>query len=86
MKRVQSCNCPGDETALLLSRCTTSLLKAVDKEMGGVAAEQRQRLETLDAEWRRSIGGDQAEAGPRRHFIETSDIEMADASERIKEH
>ena len=53
-----------------------------DEEMDGVAAEQRKRLETIDAEM------DEVKRKLARvwHFIENSDIEMADASDRIKEH
>ena len=47
-----------------------------------MAAEQRKRLETIDAEL------DEVKRKLARvwHFIENSDIEMADASDRIKEH
>ena len=58
------------------------LVKLLDEEMDGVAAEQRERLETIEEE---------LEEVKRRlsriwQVIETTDIEMADASERIKEH
>ena len=58
------------------------LVKLLDEEMDGVAAEQRQRLESIEEE---------LEEVKRRlsriwQVIETTDIEMADASERIREH
>ena len=53
---------------ILTESSITNLVKVVDEEMDGVAAEQRKRLETVEAELeevkRRSRGG-QAEAGPR---------------------
>ena len=58
------------------------LVKLLDEEMDGVAREQREKLETIE---------DELEEVKRRlgriwHVIETTDIEMADASERIREH
>ena len=58
------------------------LVKLLDEEMDGVAAEQRERLETIEEE---------LEDVKKRlvriwNFIETSDTEMADASDRIREH
>ena len=58
------------------------LVKLLDEEMDGVAREQRQRLQTIDEE---------LEDVKRRlsriwQAIETTDIEMADASDRIREH
>ena len=58
------------------------LVKVVDEEMDGVASEQRDRLETIE---------DELEDVKKRlsriwNIIETTDIDMADASERIKEH
>ncbi len=58
------------------------LVKLVDEEMDGVAREQRQRLENIQ---------DELEEVKRRlgriwHVIETTDIEMSDASDRIREH
>ena len=58
------------------------LVKLLDEEMDGVAREQRQRLQTIDEE---------LEDVKKRLWriwqaIETTDIEMADASERIREH
>ena len=58
------------------------LVKMVDEEMDGVAREQRQNLETIEAE---------LEEVKRKldriwHFVESTDLDMADASERILEH
>ena len=59
-----------------------ALVEGVDEQMDGMASEQRKRLETIENE---------LEDVRRRlariwHFIETTDIDMADASDRIKEH
>ncbi len=58
------------------------LVKLVDEEMDGIAREQRQQLETIEAE---------LEEVRRRlariwQFAETTDVEMADAADRIREH
>ena len=58
------------------------LVRMLDEEMDGVAREQRQQLETIEAE---------LEDVRRRmsrvwQVVENTDLEMADASERIKEH
>ena len=50
--------------------------------MDGVAKEERERLETIEAE---------LEEVKRKldriwHFVESTDLDMADASERILEH
>ena len=58
------------------------LVKLLDEEMDGVASEQRERLESIEEvleEVKRRLGR-------IWQVIETTDIEMADASERIKEH
>ena len=57
-------------------------MKLVDEEMDGLAREQRQNLETIEAE---------LEEVKRKldriwHFVESTDLDMADASERILEH
>ena len=59
-----------------------ALVKIVDEQRDGVAREQRQRLRTIEAE---------LEEVKRRmdriwQLIETTDLDMADASERIREH
>ena len=67
---------------ILTERSITELVKVVDEEMDGIAQEQRKRLRIIEDELE--------EVKPRLgriwNAIETSDIEMADASDRIKEH
>ena len=58
------------------------LVKVVDEQMDGVAAEQRKRLETIESE----LEDVKRKLGRIWHVIETTDIDMADASDRIKEH
>ena len=58
------------------------LVKLLGEEMDGVAAEQRQRLETIEEE----LEDVKRRLGRIWQVIETTDIAMADASERIKEH
>ena len=60
----------------------TELVKAVDEEMDGMASEQRKRLRIIDDE----LEDVKSRMGRIWNAIETSDIEMADASDRIKEH
>ena len=60
----------------------TELVKAVDEEMDGMASEQRKRLRIIDDE----LEDVKSRLGRIWNAIETSDIEMADASDRIKEH
>ena len=67
---------------ILTEGSVTELVKAVDEEMDGIASEQRKRLKTIE---------DDLEDVKRRlgriwNAIETSDIDFADASDRIKEH
>ena len=50
--------------------------------MDGVVSEQRERLETIEEE----LEEVKRRLGRIWQVIETTDIEMADASERIKEH
>ena len=57
-------------------------MKLLDEEMDGVAREQRERLETIDEE----LEDVKRRLGRIWQVIETTDIEMADASERIREH
>ena len=60
-----------------------ALVKVVDEQMDGVAAEQRKKLETIEDE----LEDVKRKLGRLWHFIETADnIEMADASDRIREH
>ena len=60
-----------------------ALVKVVDEQMDGVAAEQRERLETIEEE----LEDVKRKLGRFWHFIENADdIDMADASARIREH
>ena len=58
------------------------LVKLLDEEMDGVAREQRERLETIEEE----LEDVKKRLGRIWQVIETTDIAMADASERIREH
>ena len=58
------------------------LVKIVDEEMDGVASEQRKRLQTIGTE----LEEVKRKLGRIWHFVENTDIDMADASERIREH
>ena len=58
------------------------LVKLLDEEMDGVAREQRERLESIEEE----LEDVKRKLGRIWHVIETTDIEMADASDRIREH
>ena len=57
-------------------------MKIVDAEMDGVAREQRQRLKVIDEE----LEEVKRRLGRIWQVIETTDIEMSDATERIREH
>ncbi len=60
-----------------------ALVKVVDERMDGVASEQRQRLETIEDE----LEDVKRKLGRIWHYIESTDsVEMADASDRIREH
>ena len=59
-----------------------TLVNVVDEQMDGVAREQRKRLETIEDE----LEDVKRKLGHIWHFVETTDIDMADASDRIKEH
>ena len=59
-----------------------ALVKVVDEQMDGVAQEQRKRLRTIDDE----LEDVKRKLGRIWHAIETSNIDIADASDRIKEH
>jgi site-specific DNA recombinase len=58
------------------------LVKGVAEEMDGVTREQRKRLETIDTE----LEDVKRRLGRIWNAIETSDIDIADASDRVKEH
>ena len=67
---------------ILTERSITELVKAVDEEMDGVAGEQRKRLKTIEDE----LEDVKRRLGVIWNAIETSNIELADASDRIREH
>ena len=58
------------------------LVKIVDEEMDGIAREQRKKLKVIEEE----LEEVKKRLGRIWHAIETTDIEMSDASDRIKEH
>ncbi len=60
----------------------TELVKIVDEEMDGVASEQRQKLETIETE----LEEVKRKLGRVWHLVENTDLDMADASDRIREH
>ena len=59
-----------------------ALVKVVDEQMDGVAREQRKRLDTIEDE----LEDVKRKLGRIWHFVETTDIDMADAAARIREH
>ena len=59
-----------------------ALVKVVDEQVDGVAREQRRRLQTIENE----LEDVKRKLGRIWHFVETTDINMADASDRIGEH
>ena len=67
---------------ILTESSITELVKVVDEEMDGVAREQRKRLQTVEDE----LEDVKRKLGRIWHVIETTDIDMADAADRIKEH
>ncbi len=67
---------------ILTEKSITELVRAVDEEMDGVAGEQRKMLETIEGE----LEDVKRRLGRIWNAIETTEIDMADASDRIKEH
>ena len=67
---------------ILTEGSITDLVKVVDEEMDGIAREQRKRLQIIEDE----LEDVKRKLGRIWHVIETTDIEMADASDRIREH
>ena len=57
-------------------------MKLLDEEMDGAAREQRERLETIEQE----LEDVKKRLGRIWHFVESTDLDKADASERILEH
>ena len=58
------------------------LVRLLDEEMDGVAREQREKLESIEAE----LEEVRRKLDRVWQVVENTDLEMADASERIKEH
>ena len=58
------------------------LVQLLDEEMDGIAREQRQTLETIEGE----LEEVKRRLGRIWLFVETTDIETADAADRIREH
>ncbi len=90
-----ACNCPRlnakDFEQLIISTLREHILtesnirdlvKLLDEEMDGVARDQRDRLETVEAE----LAEVRRKMDRIWHFVENTELDMADASERILEH
>ena len=58
------------------------LIKALEEEMEGVVQKERQRLETIKEE----LDEVQRKLGRIWHIVETGDIDVAHAAQRIREH
>ncbi len=69
-------------TNILTDGNIRALVKVVDERMDSVASEQHKRLETIDDE----LEEVKRKLGRIWHFIESTGIDMADASDRITEH
>ena len=67
---------------ILTEGSITELVKVVDEEMDGIAQDQRKRLRIIEDE----LEDVKRRLGRIWNAIETSDLDMADASDRIKEH
>ena len=67
---------------ILTEGSINDLVKVVDEQMDGIAREQRKRLQIIEDE----LEDVKRKLGRIWHVIETSDIDIADASDRIKEH
>ncbi len=90
-----ACNCPRlnakDFEQLIISTLREHILtesnirdlvKMLDEEMDGVARSQRDRLETVEAE----LAEVRRKMDRIWYFVENTELDMADASERILEH
>ena len=67
---------------ILTEGSITELVKAVDEEMDGIASDQRKRLKTIDDE----LEDVKRRLGVIWNAIETSELDISDAADRIKEH
>ena len=72
----------AERLAEVIESPTEVYADVVDLLVDGVAADQRQRLETIEKE----LEDVKKRLGRIWQIIETTDMEMADASERIREH
>ena len=69
-------------SSILTDGSITELVKVVDEQMDAIAGEQRKRLKTIEDE----LEDVKRRLGAIWNAIETSDIDISDASDRIKEH
>ena len=69
-------------SSILTDGSITELVRAVDEEMDGIASEQRKRLKTVEDE----LEDVKRRLGVIWNALETSDLDISDASDRIKEH
>ena len=67
---------------ILTEGSITELVRAVDEEMDGIASDQCKRLRTIEDE----LEDVKRRLGRIWTTIDTSDIDIADASDRIKDH
>ena len=58
------------------------LVRMLDEEMDGVAGEQRERLESIELE----LAEERKKMERIWRFVESTDLDFADASDRIKQH
>ncbi len=69
-------------TNILTESNIRNLVQAVDEQMDGVASEQREKLETIEAE----LEDVKRKLGRIWHLVENTNIDMAKAADRITEH
>ena len=69
-------------SSILTDGSITELVRAVDEEMDGIASEQRKRLKTIEDE----LEDVKRRLGVIWNALETSNLDVAEASERINEH
>ena len=75
-------NCANVRENVLTESNIRDLVKLLDEEMDGIAKEQRQKLETIEGE----LEEVKRRLGRIWQFIENTDIEQAEAADRIREH
>ena len=69
-------------SSILTDGSIAELVRAVDEEMDGIASEQRKRLKTIEDE----LEDVKRRLGVIWNALETSNLDVAEASERINEH